>query len=77
MQAGLPLPQRLHYLPLELQAHTGGRPEPRAERAGRGQAPLEKQELWLRGFVFEKSMVMLYVKDAWFIKINEREGARD
>lgn len=22
-------------------------------------------------------MVMLYVKDAWFIKINEREGARD
>lgn len=57
VQAGLPLPQRVHRLTPELQTCAGGRPEPRAVWAGRAEAPLEKQELRLRGVVVWKPLV--------------------
>lgn len=55
----MPLPQRVYRLTSELQAHTRGRPEPRAIRASGGEALLEKQELWVRGVIFGKSLVKI------------------
>lgn len=68
VQAGVPLPQRVHHLAPELQTCAGGRPEPRAVRAGRGEALLEEQELWVGGVVFWKPLVKVNTKrniDSW------------
>lgn len=62
----MPLPQRLHRLTPELQTCTGGRPEPRAIRAGGGEALLEKQELWVRGVVFGEPLVKVNTRTCLF-----------
>lgn len=57
VQTSLSVSQWVYHLTSELQACTRGRPEPRAVRAGRGEALLKKQEFWLWRVVFRKPLV--------------------